>query len=74
MPSVKVIRPGSDVTLVSGQTVQVTQVSLAGQELCVQYQIVWWNDGARKSEWIYANEIDQHINDPVVDVQVERRE
>jgi hypothetical protein len=67
---IKLIRPGTDVENHDGVKMHVTQAAILGSELCVQYQVVYWHDGLRKSEWVFASEIVNHADDPVVDAEV----
>lgn len=67
---IKLIRPGTEVETNEGLECRIIQASLTSEELCVQYQIVFWKDGERKTEWVFPNEIISHADDPIVDAEL----
>lgn len=67
---IKLIRPGTDVETRDGVKLTITQASIMGEELCVQYQVVYWHEGVRKTEWVFATEIVSHADDPIVDAEI----
>lgn len=67
---IKLIRPGTEVENRDGLKMIVTQCSIMGEELCIQYQVVFWHEGQRKSEWVFATEIVSHADDPIVEADI----
>lgn len=53
---------GSEVCLGENITATINAVTISGDGHNVQYECVWWSEGARNVEWVRPREINQPVN------------
>jgi hypothetical protein len=54
--SLSVFKPGTKVTIGNDITAQVRQVCI--QEDGITYEVIWWSDRERKTQWLSAFEVE----------------
>lgn len=55
--TIEVIEIGSEITIDNDIPAIVTAVEIRGSEHLLTYQVTWWDERTRKSEWVTPQEV-----------------